>query len=1339
MPAEQTHQQADTALELESSTLDEIVDALSSGRPITLPQNAGHFLLNSEDAQAAFRFYASRRDLWPQQKPLSSTEVDQLLLALEAPKPVVHSAQVVMSALKRPRWRITQVKAHRFAGLHRHCGTNGQAPDSLSLELDRDVTCIWGFNGAGKTALQNAIMWCLTGQAHRSQHKPAAVHEPIAVELLSVSDGEDPNSADSTRSLSLPPIVPLPSPEELATLQDKPACDTSVELTLRESSGQEIVVKRELKRSPKGALSIQSTGLEQLGLPQWAIEAGTLMPAIAATMRFDEKTTFADAIAQLTGLRPLQDLGRRSERLVRRLLGEDSDKAEADTDVAFTRFSTSKRTFEEAWKIQADTLGQLPELFSPAQETIDKSCKAAIESSVSHLEELRQQGQRDIDAILAASVQLKTKDQAVAFETILGTAKERLGSIAIGALPSVQTLKRLGEIEEVDRVAVIAKLEELRARAVEQVARQQKKEEAARWQLYAMVSQWHRRNHPEEPLGDCPVCGSDLAQVPPDALLDKEVAEALKASALAHTDATKTLQDWQRDAASELLEDLPSSLRPFVDTKPRASLLGLYRDAYVSELLQDAAFSTQLRPMKQNAATVWDMAVQANPLPTFPETEVIELPHEFRASSLATRFTNLQTALTLSLHRQLSEDQIKLITQRYFGVGLFDRADVTRERVEISEAPLRHQVIALQQAVTSAEPIIALLRQLDEIEVIRQSWVKARKRHQLLRRAAAAVQEFTRLPGLVRHQVEGLIKVLDERTTAWLAIIYRPHYVGGPTYIGLDPTRAQGVGLYAGLGSLRVHAHEVMNSSHLRACVWAFVFSLWERIRDRAGALEVLQLDDPQTYFDPINTENLAAAIPKLVEAGMAPIITSNDNRFIAAVKNRLPKLSSGSPSWTMLQISPISSSRHTAALTPAVEEVFERRAVWLEDESDVRKAQEFVERVRLHIENRLWDLLAADPMLIYKPTLADLIGHISSARNGGERPFNEVPFERLLNCRSLRPGSEFYLIINKAHHNLRDVTPYDAGEVDKAFDEVDRLLRSGSASYARFMGRLTREDEDLFFVAPPSAPPAILLDKKPIRVLGDFSARTRADALEVETESATFSFDSLGEIALFAIRGSSLASLALPGQIVAASLSGEAKNGGPVIALYGSSVLARRYHSDQSDSSKLTLACDQSGTERVAPALTLPRNKVRVLPIVGVFYDNVSQDGANEARSVDSCSILDRPLLAARIIEDSGYPVVRNGDLVLLEQTEIPSETVLDGAKGAMVAFVASRRGEQFAYLKRIGSSIQGSGLRIFENVGTFGDSLAVSCCFREEGSSADCLEMQSIWRVHGVIRIKS
>ncbi|WP_196481444.1 ATP-binding protein [Burkholderia stagnalis] len=638
MSIEHERPQAISALELEASTLDEIVDALSSGRPIALPQNAGSFVLDSEDARVAFRFYASRRDLWLQQKQLSTREVDELLQALKLPKPFTPSAPAIVSTLIRPRWRITQVRVHHFAGLHRHCAAEGLAPDILTLNLERDVTCIWGFNGAGKTALQSAIMWCLTGKAHRSQHKPAEVHEPIAAEILSPSVEDDQTFAASEQSLRLPPIVPLPSTADLVTLQEKPCCDTWVELSLRESSGQEAVVRRELKRGNKGAFQVQSAGLEQLGLPQWAIEAGTLMPAIAATMRFDEKTTFADAVAQLTGLRPLQELGKRSERLARRLSGEDKDKAENDKDTAHTRYVSIKRTFLEAWAAQSDKLGDAPELFLPEQESDRENCETAIASAISYLEQTQRRGQEDIDAILARSVPLDTKEQASALETTLTDAKERLSSIAIGTLASIETVKRLSQISEVDRESVRAALNEFCQRAKSQVARQQKKKEAARWQLYAMVSQWHRQHHPGDPVTDCPVCGSDLSTVPPDALLDKDVAEAFLISSQAHSDAAKTLQEWQRDAARELSETIPSSFKPFLDTKLPASLLELYRNAYVDELLRDQAFNTQLRPLKRNAVAVWDLAVSAHPLTPISAIDTIELPKELQGHSLATRF-----------------------------------------------------------------------------------------------------------------------------------------------------------------------------------------------------------------------------------------------------------------------------------------------------------------------------------------------------------------------------------------------------------------------------------------------------------------------------------------------------------------------------------------------------------------------------------------------------------------------------------------------------------------------------------------------------------------------------
>jgi hypothetical protein len=497
-------------------------------------------------------------------------------------------------------------------------------------------------------------------------------------------------------------------------------------------------------------------------------------------------------------------------------------------------------------------------------------------------------------------------------------------------------------------------------------------------------------------------------------------------------------------------------------------------------------------------------------------------------------------------------------------------------------------------------------------------------------------------------------------------------------------------------------------------------------------------LDDPQTHFDPINTENLAAVVPLFVQAGMAPVITSNDDRFIAAVRDKLPRASTDSPTWTMLQISPVSSSRLTAAFGPSVEEVFERRDVWRDDQNDTGKTQQFVERVRLHVENRLWDLLAGDPMLIYRPTLADLMGHLGNARNSGERPFNEPPFERLLAAMALRQGSRFYAVINQAHHDLRNVTPQDAVVVDEAFDDVVRLLRSCSAAYARFMGRLTREDEDMFYAMSPPAPPAVSIDAKAIPVLGDFSARTYADALAIEATPGTYSFASLGDVALFAIRGGSLGTLALPGQVVIASLSSPAKSGDPVIALYGSKLLARRYHPDQGDAARITLACDLSGTERVAPALMLPKSKVRVMPIVGILYDNVSRLGSDEAQRVDTCRILEKPLVAARIVDDSGYPVVRNGDIVLLEAMNLLDDATLDRMKGDMVAFVAARHGEHFAYLKRVGASIQGA-LRIFDNVGTYGDSLAVLSAGSSNDVERETLTLQRIWRVHGVLRTQA
>ena len=171
------------------------------------------------------------------------------------------------------------------------------------------------------------------------------------------------------------------------------------------------------------------------------------------------------------------------------------------------------------------------------------------------------------------------------------------------------------------------------------------------------------------------------------------------------------------------------------------------------------------------------------------------------------------------------------------------------------------------------------------------------------------------------QQATGLISELDQDTQNWLKQIYSPHYRGGPDYSGFDPGEEKGIGLRAGIGGMQVPASKIMNASQLRACVWAFVFSLRERVQSRIGGLDCMLLDDPQNHFDPINSEKLGAAIPKTSAHRMRPIITSNDYRFLTGIMDKLPNLPTGSPSRRALAINPISSSRLTAGVSPHVAE----------------------------------------------------------------------------------------------------------------------------------------------------------------------------------------------------------------------------------------------------------------------------------------------------------------------------------------------------------------------------------------------------------------------------------
>ena len=161
-----------------------------------------------------------------------------------------------------------------------------------------------------------------------------------------------------------------------------------------------------------------------------------------------------------------------------------------------------------------------------------------------------------------------------------------------------------------------------------------------------------------------------------------------------------------------------------------------------------------------------------------------------------------------------------------------------------------------------------------------------------------------------------------------------------------------------------------------------------------------------------------------------------------------------------MWEFSAISTSKCTVSLAPVVDEVRTRCEFWQRTNvNDVVLARAFVYPVRVRIEIKLWDLLASDPTVLNDPTLNDLLGRIINARNGGELPFNEEPFRKLIELPALRAGAPFRDVINKAHHGRADqVSPVEADIVRLGYEEVFAAIDACWLAYARFIGCLPPE-----------------------------------------------------------------------------------------------------------------------------------------------------------------------------------------------------------------------------------------------------------------------------------------
>ncbi len=513
-------------IQLENCSLDEVVIALLSETPIG-GRSIENFTLPNSDSLKLFAYYTRHRDLWPRNGQVQGPEINGLLEALDSELPQTSRA-TRRTAGACPVWNLR---------LHRHCGPAGEDPEPFVLEIDKDLTLISGFNGAGKTALLSSVIWCLTGKALRSQHMPDEVHDPMTVEWL--EDGAETEYVE--RNFTVPPIVPIPSGSNLEVLGDQPRLDTWVRLTfVNASSGEIRSVTRRLVTQSSQRITMAVEGLAELGLTQPALEVGTLMPGIAGHMRFDEKTDFAQAIAQLTGLKPLEDLGKRAQRVISRLRGAEVRTTEQNRTQRLSAFETKKRALVDAWEAQPD-LGAPPALARPGEAVEGRQSEACIVAARTGLQSAQRQLTLALESILGRRVEFAGKPEIDAMLERLNAAADQLKSAALGNLPSMTIVRALGALTNENIATADALSADIFRRARTVATRLEDTRQAARWQLYARVGAWYREHHPGTDIVNCPVCGTELSDVPNDALIDLSIREALEQCREADADMAKRM------------------------------------------------------------------------------------------------------------------------------------------------------------------------------------------------------------------------------------------------------------------------------------------------------------------------------------------------------------------------------------------------------------------------------------------------------------------------------------------------------------------------------------------------------------------------------------------------------------------------------------------------------------------------------------------------------------------------------------------------------------------------------------------------------------------------------
>ena len=1273
---------------LQIHTLDTLLDELVSGRPIALNGEGRVFQIAGTDGRSVFAWYRDHRDKWS--RSVAKDDIEGIVSQLDCPAPVLAHAAATSGACGKRILLLKSIRAYRFGGIHRF-GTLDEAPAEFTFTFERPLTLVEGANGTGKTSFLSAIMWCLTGYICCPLRPPELANQAIPVSAFGAGE-------EATQCV-MSPITPLPPAFVLETLGDGTLpLDTFVELEFTDEQGNPAgTLLRKMQRGPRNSVVVKEPNLSALGLDRLACEVGTRMPALLPYIELGSASELGTAVAALIGIKPLQDLAAHAHRVQAKLRKDLPKEKNAEIQALDDQFVKTQRELTELLTREPSISRSVP-LLSPAAENL----AAELVDWQRHFESLQAQTLVKARDILGTDFDHGNAAMRADLMKCVGPALGTLDTAQLGLLASARRLATLGKLTKEDLLQAETLVQKLCQEAKELDELSQHPAWAVRLRLYARVAGWMRdHSHLAHQVDNCPLCQSALADKA-DTVTGKPIADHLREFIGTESQILeKTAAAWEQDALARLREDLGQTLQAELNQDLPATPATLITTAFTHELFQSQCLSGCLAVLKTGARVLCAKAVAE--LPAFEEPDVPVFAGEFGSTgtALATALRRLARAIAFARWRRSNESACYAAFTRIIG------QPATAEQKSAAtgdEQPLLQRLLTLDELVKTAEPINHALTKVKALADLTSQRTKKQESIKRYARAATAIDELLGLPALVETQVGFLMKTLAEATARWKEKLYSPAFIGAPAAVNPNIGPDGTIAIDAAAEGTQAPAQHVGNTAELRATLFAFFLAFWEHLLETRGGLALLLLDDPQELFDPPNLRRIANTIPSLTKKGAKVITTTLDPDFGRLVKAAVGR-ELGHERLDHRRIHPAKVIRPHIVLGSFIEAVEEKRRAFEhpENENEAQPARDYVNALRIYIENRLVDFFdLPEPGLPRMFTLSDLLGAIRKRINNGLDAFADPAFRALVTAEAFASGSSFLSLLNESHHGRHEHIQYtDVVKIkDQCVNALDQVAAAHEA-YERWLRRDSRET----VADRPEMPTVFRFPTRNVPVFKNIAAFTAenmpGDAFE---SSERFTTERLLHHALFVISTGNLGFTAPMHCRAIVDLSDDTvADNRLVIAMYRDKLYARRLFRDEKKPGFVVLASDAIDPSRRPPSILVPAQEVRLLKIVGILFDSRPHypRPVQEAVLARDMSCLEKIEIAFKVRGTSAEPLALHDQTVLGGRCLTPEDIAT--MEDALVAVAT----DHAAIFKRVGKSIPGGQhVRHLDAIGGRGES---------------------------------